>query len=176
MTWPGTTGSEPAAPVVTGTVMAGSVMTWPASTGSEPTASAARRDGHARATWLALALGAGYAGWASGTAPFSVLAYAAVAAPGALLLAALVLQRRWPTSGPWQRLCAARPVRDGGAAGWIFVIALLLGVELASYFHGGPRAAYPTLSSAIDALARWRAARAAMWAAWLAVGSYLVRR
>lgn len=123
-----------------------------------------------------LALGAAYAAWASGTVPFTSAAYAAVAAPGALFLAALALQRRWPSSGPWRRLRAGRPAREGGATGWLLVIALLVGVELASYFHGGPRSAYPTLSSAIGALARWRSARAALWSIWLALGWFLARR
>lgn len=123
-----------------------------------------------------MAVAAAYAAWASGTAPFTPGADAAVAAPGAVFLAVFALQRRWPTRGPWQRLRDSRPEGHGGAAGWLVVIGVLVGIELASYFHGGPRSAYPTLSSAIDSISRWRAVRAALWSAWLAIGWFLVRR
>jgi len=122
-----------------------------------------------------LLVAAAYAAWASSTSPFTVPADVAVSIPGATFVAALVLQRRWP-DGPWRRLPRARPPRVGGAAGWLVGIALLVGVELAAYFHGGPRASYPTISSAGHALFRWRAARAAGWFGWLGTGWFLARR
>lgn len=120
-------------------------------------------------------LGAAYAAWASGVAPFSARSDAAVAAPSAIFVTAMVLQRRWP-AGPWRRLTALRPAAGGSSALWLAVIALLVAVELASYFHGGPRARYPTVSSAENALSHLRAARATIWLVWLAMGWYLARR
>lgn len=132
------------------------------------------RGANLEAAFLVL-LAAAYAAWASSTSPFTVPADVAVSVPGAAFLAAFVLQRRRP-EWPWRRLPRASPPREGGVAGWLAVIALLVGVELASYFHGGPRASYPTLSSAGDALFRWRPARAAGWLVWLGTGWFLVRR
>ena len=61
------------------------------------------------------------------------------------------------------------------AAPWIVVVALIIGWELFSYFSG-PRAAHPTLSSLEDSAAQWHAAKAAVFAGWLALGWFLVRR
>jgi len=123
-----------------------------------------------------LLVAAAYAGWGSGTAPFSVAADVAISVPSAAFVAAIVLQRRWPDFSPWKRLTPKRPVRDGGAAVWLVVVAVLVAIELASYFHGGPRSRYPTISSAEDALFHDRAARAAAWFVWLVVGGFLARR
>jgi hypothetical protein len=135
--------------------------------GSSPT--------HAAETAVLLAVAAAYAAWASTTSPFTVPADVAVSVPSAAFAAVLVLQRRWP-SGPWRRLTPARPARDGSAVAWVAVIGLLVAIELASYFHGGPRSAYPTISSAQDALFHSQAARASAWLLWLVVGWFLARR
>ncbi|MDA8312027.1 MAG: hypothetical protein M0Z46_15750 [Actinomycetota bacterium] len=124
----------------------------------------------------ALAVAALYAALASGAKPFTLPADAAVSIPSAVFAGALVLERLRPEAGPWRRIERARPDGGGTAVPWLIVIALLVGVELASYFHGGPRAAYPTLSSGLDALFRYRAAKAAGWFVWLTAGWYLVRR
>ena len=135
---------------------------------------AARR--HAAAT-SALCAAAILAGVASGARPFTVPADVAVSVPSALFVGALALERLRPDAGPWRRMDRARPEGGRGTAvPWLVVIAVLVGVELASYFHGGPRADYPTISSGLDALFRHRAAKAAAWFAWLTVGWYLVRR
>ncbi len=125
-----------------------------------------------------VALGAAivYAGLASGARPFTVAAYAAVSLPSALFAATLVLERRWPGAGPWRRIDRTRPKGKGTAVPWLLVIALLVSVELASYFHGGSRADYPTISSGLEALFHYRAAKAAGWFAWLTAGWYLARR
>lgn len=59
---------------------------------------------------------------------------------------------------------------------WLVVIALLVAVELASYFHSGPRADYPTISSGLDALFGNRPAKAATFYVWLVVGWFLASR
>jgi hypothetical protein len=129
-----------------------------------------------RTTALALCAVALYAGLASGVKPFTGLAYAAASVPCALGVGVLVVQRLRPDAGPWRRLDPARPKSEGTGIVWLALIVLLLGVELASYFHPGPRADYPTLSFGLDALLRYRAANAAAWFAWLLLGWYLARR
>lgn len=125
---------------------------------------------------VALAAAAAYAGWASGTQPFTDPADICVSIPSALFVVALVLERRWPDRGPWRRLRSDRPVSEGGVTLWLAVIAILVAVELASYFHSGPRADYPTISSGLNALLSHRPAKAAGFFVWLAIGWFLVRR
>ncbi len=125
----------------------------------------------------ALAAAAVFAGVASGARPFTEPADVAISLPSALFAGAFVMERLRPASGPWRRLDRAHPGgRDGTAVPWLVVAVLLVAVELASYFHGGPRADYPTISSGVDALFHYRAAKAAAWFAWLLAGGYLVRR
>ncbi len=132
--------------------------------------------GARRASAAALCAAALYAALASGVKPFTVLAYAAVALPSVLCVGVLVAQRSRPGTGPWRRMDPARPASEGTGIPWLVVIVVLLGIELASYFHPGPRADYPTLSFGLNALLRHRAAKAAGWLAWLVLGWYLVRR
>lgn len=117
-----------------------------------------------------------YAGWASGTVPFTATAYAAVSVPSALFAAALALAWRVPEAGPWARLPRDRPPLAGSIVPWVLLVVLLVVSELASYFHPGPRALYPTISSGADALFRHRPATAAAFLVWLAGGWYLVKR
>jgi hypothetical protein len=125
----------------------------------------------------ALAAAAIFAGVASGARPFTIPADVAISVPSALLVAALVMERLRPVAGPWRRMDRAHPEDTGGTAvPWLVVAGVLVGVELASYFHPGLRADYPTISSGIDALFHYRAAKAGAWFAWLLVGWYLVRR
>jgi hypothetical protein len=125
---------------------------------------------------VSVAAAAGYAGWASGTTPFTVAADVAVSIPSAGFAAAFVLQRRWPHAGPWRLLAADRPTGAGGALPWVLVFALLVGSELASYFAGGSRTVHPTLSSLEVAAFHYRAVKAAAFLVWTAIGVYLVRR
>ncbi|MDA8310897.1 MAG: hypothetical protein M0Z46_09840 [Actinomycetota bacterium] len=118
-----------------------------------------------------------FAGVASGAAPFTVPSDVAVALPSALFVGAIVMERLRPAAGPWRRMDATLPAGgEGTAAPWLVVIALVVAVELASYFHSGPRAHYPTLSYGMNVVFRYRAAKAAAWFTWLVVGWYLVRR
>lgn len=125
---------------------------------------------------LTLAAAAAYSGLASGATPFTVPADIAVSVPSALFAGVLVMERLRPGGGPWRRIAVERPARGGSAVPWLLVVAVLIGVELASYFHGGPRTDYPTVSSGMNALFRYRAAKAAAWWLWLAVGWHLARR
>jgi hypothetical protein len=125
---------------------------------------------------LGAVVGASYAGVESGTMPFSVTAYVMTAIPCAAAAVVMILQWCWPALGPWRRLETDVPTADGGAVPWLAVIALLVASELASYFVGGSRAAHPTISSGVDALFHARAAKAAAFLGWMALGSYLVRR
>ncbi len=144
-----------------------------------PVPAAPARSGARRYAWDAgaLVVAAVFSGVASGARPFTVPADVAVSLPSALFVGVLVAERLRPDAGPWRRIDRARPAGvRGSAVPWLVAIAVLVGVELASYFHGGPRADYPTLSSGADALFRYRAVKAAAWFVWLTVGWYLARR
>ncbi|HTX62911.1 MAG TPA: hypothetical protein VMD28_04695 [Acidimicrobiales bacterium] len=138
----------------------------------------ARGDARSHAAAVgALAGAAIFAGVASGARPFTVPADVAVSVGSACFAGTLVIERLRPDAGPWRRL---DPERPAGARGtwvpWLVVAVVLVCVELASYFHGGPRADYPTLSSGLDALFHYRGAKAAAWFVWLVAGGYLARR
>lgn len=127
-------------------------------------------------TVAALVAAAVYAGIGSGARAFTVPADAAVSVPSAVFACAILMERLRPEAGPWRRLERPSPTHGGAALPWVAVILLLVCVELASYFHGGPRADYPTVSSGLNALFDYRAAKAAAWFGWLVVGWYLARR
>lgn len=120
---------------------------------------------------------AAYAGWMSGTVPFSVAAYSAVAVPSAVFLIGVVVTKVAPGRVAW---ALRRPPEigrgGGGSAVWIGLIAVVVGVELASYFHGGPRADYPTLSSIAASAFRHRPVKATAVFAWLVGGWRLMTR
>lgn len=135
------------------------------------------RSGRARlAAGAALGAAAAYAAAASGARPFTVAADVAVSVPSALFAATLLAERLRPEKGPWRRIERGARQPRGAAGAWLAVIGLVACVELASYFHGGARSAYPTLSSGLDALFRQRATRAAGWFGWIAAGWFLARR
>lgn len=123
-------------------------------------------------------LAAAFAGWASGTAPFGVAAYTAVSVPALLLVGALVGERLMPARGPWQvrPVPVEHPSEGRSSAVWIGLVALALAVELASYFHPGPRSLYPTFSSIADDVLAHRPLEAAAFLGWLVGGWYLVTR
>jgi hypothetical protein len=141
---------------------------------------------------VVVAVAAAYAGWASGTVPFTTASNVAVSLPSALLAGGLVARvvggvssplavpkRPGARSGRLQR----RAIADGrhqesvdSAAPWVVLITVVVAVELASYFHGGSRSAYPTLSSLATDLFRHRPVKAAAFFAWLVGAWYLVAR
>lgn len=118
---------------------------------------------------------AGYAGWASGTVPFTASADVAVSVPSALLVLGLVGRWTWgrrPGTG-----VGSKAVRGtASSAPWLVLVVLVTAVELASYFHGGPRTLYPTISSSAESLFRIRAVKAAAFLGWLLGGWYVVAR
>jgi hypothetical protein len=111
-------------------------------------------------------LGAGYAGYASGTAPFTWAANVTFAVPIILVVVGL---------GWWWRRWARVP-RTVPAHWWPWLAALgaLIVWELVNYLVL-PRAAHPTLSSLSDRAMQWRAAKAAFLFCWLWIGLALVR-
>lgn len=126
----------------------------------------------------ALLVAAACAAWASGTAPFTVRADVAVSVPSALFAGALLAQRLAPAGRLWRaRSLPVEPAVDRrSAAPWVVLIAVVLAVELASYFHPGPRSLYPTFSSLANDVLRHRPVKAAVFFGWLAGGWYLVTR
>lgn len=160
----------------------------PESTGATNT----RRELRLSLTVAAVGVAAAYAGWASGTVPFTTASNVAVSLPSALLAGGLVArvvggvgsplavpERPGARSGGGPRRTAATDGHGEGrdsAAPWVVLIAVVVALELASYFHGGSRSAYPTLSSLATELFRHRPVKAAAFFAWLVGGWYLVVR
>jgi len=121
----------------------------------------------------ALLLVAGYCAAASGTRPFSTGADVATAVPYAVVGAVMVRTlwrrpaRRRSGAVPWRTL---RP--------WLAALGVCCMWELVTYVagSGGDRHGWPTASSLLDLADRTRAAKAVVFAAWLALGWGLVRR
>ncbi len=112
-----------------------------------------------------------YAGLASFTRPFTVGADAVVALPLAVA-AALMIRSRSP------RIRAAdRPGRASGwspgSIVWAGLAAVAVGWELFC-LTSDPRGAHPTLSSLMDMADATRWGQALLFAAWMALGWYLV--
>lgn len=129
---------------------------------------------------LMVAAVAAYSAWGSGTRPFTDPADVAVAIPSAIFALGVVLRLRWPETGPWRRLPPDRPASRagglGGMAPWLAVVSIFVASELTSYFAGGSRAIHPTVSSGLDSLFHYQAAKAAAFFVWILVGWYFVRR
>lgn len=127
---------------------------------------------------------AAYAGLVATTTPFTAEADLVVACGVAAGGVALVfrLAGRLPSFGrPAGAVTPGDPGRPGddsptrgGAAPWVLLLLAVVGWELFCYF-GSPRSAHPTISSIYDALARVKAAKAAVALAWLALGWRLLR-
>lgn len=139
-------------------------------------------DAHAsrRPSFTTLALvvvTAGVSVVAAATTPFTAAADLVVSVCLGLLVVVVVAQALGPTGRWWSRRAPPRGQRPtlAAAAPWLALVALVVAYELVNVV-AGPRSAHPTLSSMYDALARWRAAKAAAFFAWLALGWYLVRR
>lgn len=150
----------------------------PGAAGATPTSPERNR---APTLALAVAVAAAYAGWASGTTPFTTPADVAVSIPSAVLFAGLLARWLAPAGGPWRPLPAVPEAAEPGGhratlVPWLALLALLVAVELASYFHGGPRSLYPTISSSVEEIFRYRPVKAAAFFGWLAGGWYLVKR
>jgi hypothetical protein len=119
-------------------------------------------------------LGVALAVLASFTTAFSTGAEVVTAvAIAAFVLAALAARRSAP--GRPRQPAAAAPARTGGVAVWGVLAAAALAFELGNYFLA-PRAAHPTLSYFLTAVAAQPWSRGIAFAAWLALGDYLIRR
>lgn len=107
-----------------------------------------------------------YCWWASGTHPFTTVAYLAVGLP-AVLIGGSLLRRplRSPRPHP---ASAAVEIRLGGV-----VALLLVGIclEIAGLALGGRSPALPTLSTVLDHALIWHGTRFACFVAWLALGA-----
>lgn len=110
---------------------------------------------------------AAYCGWVATTTPFTVGSDTAVAVGFAAMVAAAGWVRR-------HRVVTddAGPANDPATiVPWLVLAAAVAVVELVAYFAGGSdRAAFPTLSALGDIAERSTAAKAALVAAWLALG------
>jgi hypothetical protein len=114
----------------------------------------------------------GYAWFVAGTTPFTTGADVLTAVPLVVVVVVAVVQQRRPR---WLRLPADDPPMAGSWLPWVAVVVVVVAWEVFCEL-AGPRSAHPTLSSIEVAVTRGRAAKAAVVAAWLALGAYLVRR
>jgi hypothetical protein len=131
-----------------------------------------------------------YGWWLTGLEPFAWPSTVAVSIPAVAVLVAV--PRRQPPATPmrdWvidivrtcRRATASARTDERGRARvavlWGLAIVAFATVQLAAYFAGwsAPRRDYPTLSWLIDHVGT-RAGRTALFVAWLAFGSWLVRR
>lgn len=122
-----------------------------------------------------MAAAAGLAGLAGVTRPFTAASDAVVATAlaGALVGIGAQSAGRAPAwiarrPGAWRRPAAA-------LWGWALVAAAVAAWEVGS-FLATPRAAHPTISSMLDAVDRNPTGRGLAFAAWLALGWFLVTR
>jgi hypothetical protein len=113
-----------------------------------------------------------YAALASFTDPFTLGADVVVALPLALAVVAMVVRSRSP-----RPRAADRPGRAArwspGSLAWAGLAAAAIGWELFC-FTAEPRSAHPTLSSLMDMADATRWGKVSLFAAWMALGIYLV--
>jgi hypothetical protein len=137
----------------------------------DATGATGRRTGAGRV--VALVVTAGYCVVAARTHPFSTGADALTAAPFAVVGAVMVRTLRRRPAGrmavtvSWRQVCP-----------WVLGVTAFCLWELVTYFagFGGDRQEFPTASFLLDLAGRTPAAKAAVFAAWLALGWGLVRR
>lgn len=119
---------------------------------------------------------AGYAVAAASTTPFTWAADVMTAVPIVAVAVGAVV--RWPA-----RPDRSAPLAGDGRAGpdphpyvgWVVLLAVVVGWELAEYLWRGSRAAHPTLSSMADAFDAHPVAKAVAFFAWLWLGAAIVR-
>jgi hypothetical protein len=113
-----------------------------------------------------------YAGLASFTNPFTLGADLVVALLLAVAVVAMVVRSRSPRMD-----VADRPDRavgwSPGSVAWAVLAAVAIGWELFC-FTSEPRSAYPTVSSLMDMADATRWGKVLLFAAWMALGGYLV--
>lgn len=113
-----------------------------------------------------------YAGLASFTRPFTAGADVVVALPLAAVVVAMVVRfRSLRIRAADQPGRVAR--RSPGSVAWAVLFAVAIGWELVC-FTSEPRGAHPTLSSLMDMADATRWGKVLLFAAWTALGCYLV--
>lgn len=158
------------------------------------------------AVWVLWLVALGFAWVMGGSRPFTVAADAETALAFVGVIGTALVANVWADRRRLQTVGGAGACRDPAAGGpeahpgagdssrpaatstatgarprawpWAVLLAAVLVWELVCYFagFGGQRAAFPTISSFETALGRWQAGRAAVVAAWMALGWRLVRR
>jgi hypothetical protein len=124
------------------------------------------------------AVGIAYAIVASGTHPFTAAADLVTAIPmvvAATGTARVISGRRRNDSAPPVGRDAGTSRKNRLALAWLVPMALAAAWELYCYVHL-PRPQHPTLSALIDTLDATRAGKTVDFAAWLALGWFLVTR
>lgn len=115
-----------------------------------------------------LLTGAGvYCWWATGRRSFTESSYLAVAIP--VLVALGFLGRRLA------RRPSGQPGEEGSFWPWAVVALAALVLEVVSLVMGGKSRAFPSLSTLVDQLLAWHAARAVMFGLWLSGGALILR-
>ncbi len=115
-----------------------------------------------------------YAWWATGLAPFTAAAAAAVALPVGGLVVIACLPRAVASSA----IGAGRTPRPWyGALPWAGLLVVAVGLEIAGLALGGRSSAVPTLSTVVDHALAWHGVRFILFLVWLGVGwAPVVRR
>jgi hypothetical protein len=125
----------------------------------------------------------GYCALAASIDPYSAGAYVAVAVPVMVALA-IALGDGWhraslprtPHLDAGSDHAPPRPVRHRGALiTWAALLGLLAAWQVV-LFTSSPRDDHPTFSSLTIEVMEHGALRAAVWAAWMVLGWYVVRR
>lgn len=124
---------------------------------------------------VGLVVSIGYAVAAASTTPFSWTADLMTAIPiAAVAIGAAVL---WPAHP--ERDAASRddgrPRPEHPYLGWVVLLVVIVGWELAEYLWRGSRSAHPTLSSMADAFDAHTIGKTVAFIAWLWLGAAIVR-
>jgi hypothetical protein len=122
-----------------------------------------------------LAGSAGYALAAATTTPFTWAADVMTAIP--IAVAAVLAVVLWPAhpDGSAGLVEDGRPRPRHPYLGWLILLAVVVGWELAQYLWRGSRNAHPTLSSMADAFDAHAVGKAVAFMAWLWLGAAIVR-
>lgn len=126
---------------------------------------------------LLVLVGLLYASGASTTTPFTWPANILTAVP--IVAMAVAVCWRWPLrpSSSKERHGhdeQAQKAVGSGLVAWGALFAVVVAWELVEYFAPGSRGAHPTLSSMGDAVERETPLKAVVFAAWLALGAWIV--
>jgi hypothetical protein len=130
-----------------------------------------------RRRWAVLAGLAGSAGYslaAAATTPFTGAAEAITAIP--IAVAAVLAVVLWPAhpDRPAGLVEQGRPPPRHPYLGWLILLGVVVGWEVAEYLWRGSRSAHPTLSSMADAFDAHSVSKAVAFMAWLWLGAAIV--